>query len=223
MTRETGFYQAPPRSGAVQGATRMAGLNFGAITLPEIRLRLPSVELPSRYRARQGARMRIDAADAPWVSTGFETVRAGGAVARAAVVGERAGAADTEEADDTRSRDARRRSAPEADCEQAKREYEAKLRDLQSKIEDCEKLKRCIEECLKKYPPATTDPDAPTSSLTPPRPPADVGSRPPLQRLPPTQYLGIGDEGLSQAAYNVPLHRLAPNHSSQLSRLPPAN
>ena len=220
MTRETGFYQAPPRSGAIQGPTRMAGLNFGAITLPEIRLRLPSIELPSRYRAQQGARMRIEAADAQWVSTGFETVRAGGAVATPAVVGERAGAA-AEEADDTRSRDARRRSAPEADCEQAKREYEAKLRDLQSKLEDCEKLKRCIEECLKKYPPATTDSDAPTSSLTPPRPPADVGSRP--QRLPPTQFLGIGDEGLSQAAYNVPLRGLASTRQPQLSRLPPTD
>ncbi len=149
-TRETGFYQAPPRSGALQGATNSLGMSLGGLTIPELRFRLPSIELPNLYRSRQGARMLVEPAQAPWVSTGVETVRTGpggGAV----------GGAEDPAAGVNRGGDTKSRGLPTPDCEDVKREYEDKVRELQRKIDDCEKLRRCIEDCLKTYPQAAAE------------------------------------------------------------------
>lgn len=149
-TRETGFYQAPPRSGAFQGATNSLGMSLGGLTFPEIRFRLPSIELPNLYRSRQGARMLVEPAQAPWVSTGVETVRTGpGGVATTG--------AEAPGADVNRGGDAKSRGLPTPDCEDVKREYEEKVRQLQRKIDDCEKLRRCMEDCLKTYPQAAAE------------------------------------------------------------------
>lgn len=142
VTRETGFFQAPPRSGAFQGARNSFGVSLGGLTIPEMRLALPTLELPSLSRSRQNARMLVDSAVAPWVSTGSETVRLGPTGSRTAVAGE-------PEVGENRNRDLQSRGAPNADCEDVKRQYEAKVRELQRKIDDCEQLRRCIEDCLK--------------------------------------------------------------------------
>ena len=147
VPRETGFFQRAAASAPCKGPRASLGLRLGAFTIPELTLRMPSLELPSVVRSREAARMRVSAADAPWVSTGFENVRVGPAVAGATRTQDRA-AGDRGEAD------SKSRSAPAPDCEDVKREYEAKLRELQSKIDDCEKLRRCIEDCLKTYPQA---------------------------------------------------------------------
>ncbi|MFM9068787.1 MAG: hypothetical protein ACKOUR_15865 [Planctomycetota bacterium] len=62
-----GTYVAPPRSGVTVGESRGWGVNGMAITLPSIRLAMPSIELPSLYRASRGAHMRVDSATAPFV------------------------------------------------------------------------------------------------------------------------------------------------------------
>lgn len=146
VQRETGFYQAPPRTGAVQGATRSLGVSLGGITIPEMRLRLPSLELPCCFRSQQSARMMIDSAQAPWVSTGVETVRVGRGVAAAEGSRQRSATDTDTEDDETASR-----GAPETDCQGTKREYEQKLQELQRKIDDCENLKRCLQDCLSDY------------------------------------------------------------------------
>jgi hypothetical protein len=92
--------------------------------------------------------MRVDAAEAPWVSTGTETVRVGPAV------GTRAGVAAEVGAEPRAGEKAKSRAASATDCEDVKREYEAKIQELQRRIDDCEKLRRCIEDCLKTYPQA---------------------------------------------------------------------
>ncbi|MBP90215.1 MAG: hypothetical protein CMJ64_26490 [Planctomycetaceae bacterium] len=45
--QDQGGYQAPPPTGAMEGATREFGLSTGEIELPAIRLRLPRFRLPS--------------------------------------------------------------------------------------------------------------------------------------------------------------------------------
>jgi hypothetical protein len=130
----------------VQGVTRSLGVRLGGIVIPELRLRLPSLELPCCYRTHEGARMMIESAEAPWVSTGVETVRVGGGA-----VAEGSRQRSTDDAD------AASRSAPEADCEGAKREYEEKLQELQRKVDDCEQLKRCLQDCLNDYQRKSTD------------------------------------------------------------------
>ena len=137
VTRETGYFQAPPRTGAFEGASGSVGLRAGAFVIPEIRIPLPSIELPSVFRVRRGAKMRINPAEASWISTGFESR----AVTRAGVVEQRS---------DEQSPKARSRSTE--DCSQLKREYEQKIETLNRKIQDCERLKKCIEDCLDEYP-----------------------------------------------------------------------
>lgn len=67
MLGPRGTYVAPPRSGVAVGESRSWGLNGLAITLPSVRLAMPSIELPSLYRASRAPHMRVDAATAPYV------------------------------------------------------------------------------------------------------------------------------------------------------------
>ncbi|MCE9527455.1 MAG: hypothetical protein K8R36_15540 [Planctomycetales bacterium] len=76
--QETGAYIAPPRTGSMRGATNYRGVDGGSITFPELRLRLPCIELPACFKSRSGARMHIDSAVAPWESHGFVATGAGG-------------------------------------------------------------------------------------------------------------------------------------------------
>lgn len=68
---ETGVYLAPPRSGVMRGPMSFRGVEGASITFPELRLKLPSIQLPSCFHDRSGARMTIDSAVAPWESHGF--------------------------------------------------------------------------------------------------------------------------------------------------------
>ena len=77
VPQEVGGYVAPPRSGTTRGATNYRGMDWGAITLPELRLRMPSFELPHFFHGRSSARMMIDSAVAPWESHGVVNAAAG--------------------------------------------------------------------------------------------------------------------------------------------------
>lgn len=67
-SRPGGVYAAPPASGTTQSSSESFGIRGLALRLPELKLELPSIELPSLYRVRHGRKMRIDAADAPFVT-----------------------------------------------------------------------------------------------------------------------------------------------------------
>ncbi len=65
-----GVFAAPPASGTVAGESNAIGINGPALHFPAMSLRMPTLQLPSITRFRSGARMRIDAAEAPFVSAG---------------------------------------------------------------------------------------------------------------------------------------------------------
>lgn len=163
--RETGFYQAGPRSGALEGGHSTFGFRGGALTLPKIRLELPSIELPSFFRTSYAAKMRVAESEAPWTSTGFQRVT----YAEEAAQGR--GADPQPDARDT----AEPRAAAPADL---KAKYEAKLEELCRKIEACEQMRQQLEQslhcpppyvpaphCAPAPPPAA--PSAPTASCVP--------------------------------------------------------
>ena len=171
-TRETGFYQAPPRTGAVQGPARSFGVNLGGFTLPEIRVRLPSFELPCINRTHQAARMAINPAEAPWVSTGSETVRVGPPAAAGAYAA-RGGPADVAEVDEEPAPDTR--EGPEEDCRGARREYERKIEELNRQLEECERLKQALQQYFDRNGEGAkmldSDPAGdPSETLLPPKP-----------------------------------------------------
>lgn len=66
----SGVFAAPPASGTVAGESNAIGLNGPALHFPAMSLRMPTLQLPSLTRFRSGARMRIDAAEAPFVAQG---------------------------------------------------------------------------------------------------------------------------------------------------------
>jgi hypothetical protein len=135
--REMGSYVAPPRSGVTRGAATFKGLDFGTITLPELRLRMPCFELPHCFHGRSGARMQIDSAVAPWESQGF--------VNAAAPVGDRGAPPQQPESRGACSRAATERAACE-EYTQKLRTYEDELRRLEderTRLEDC--IRKCLE------------------------------------------------------------------------------
>jgi hypothetical protein len=62
-----GFFQSPPPTGAVVGPSEASGVQGAEITFPELRLRLPSIKLPSHFRSRTNAHMVTEAGVAPYV------------------------------------------------------------------------------------------------------------------------------------------------------------
>ena len=136
IPRETGNYVAPPRSGVARGATNFRGFDFGTITFPEIRLRMPSIEFPHCFHARSNAHMRVESTVAPWESHGF--VNAAAPVAGAAAE-ERSGP------EGARDRAAAERTACEEYTQKLKA-YEDELRRLEderSRLEDC--IRKCLD------------------------------------------------------------------------------
>jgi hypothetical protein len=216
VTRETGFYQAPPATGSFQGPTRSFGIAGGAIVLPEMRLRLPSIELPCFHRVREGARMRVHAAEAPWVSTGFETVRVGPATP-IAPDGPRSAPLD----------DSPRQTKDES-CDGLKQEYQRKIEELNRKLQDCEEMKKCIEQCLEKYPHVSVDGNSPSLDESDDQVPTSHSTQEnnfPMRRAPQPPALDDVSHYLSerpqQAAFSTTTQRLP--STSGMRRLPPVS
>jgi len=142
--RETGFYQAGPRTGALEGPSSSLGFRGGALTLPKIRLELPSIELPSLFRSSHTAKMRVSESEAPWTSTGFERVAVSGYDQQA-----RSAPAQARSDDEPKSA----RSGDDDEADKLKREYEKKIEELNRKIIECEQLRKSIESSLRCQPP----------------------------------------------------------------------
>lgn len=62
-----GAFAAPPQSGEVVGESSGFGIRGMSFTLPAITFELPSMRMPSFFRTRRDAHMRVDAANAPFV------------------------------------------------------------------------------------------------------------------------------------------------------------
>lgn len=62
-----GFFQAPPPTGTVQGASESNSVRGAEITFPEIKLRMPSIHFPHWVKHRTHARMITEAGVAPFV------------------------------------------------------------------------------------------------------------------------------------------------------------
>lgn len=159
--REVGAYVAPPRVGSMRAAGLRRGIEGGAITFPEIRLKLPSLELPSLYRSRSQARMEIESAVAPWESHGF--VATGGA---AELAPQRQGAPESAPQRCSASERAAKESAVAEDYARQLKEYERLLRQCERQQDE---LRECIRQCLEKHPggskpPVPTDDSAPLGS-----------------------------------------------------------
>jgi hypothetical protein len=145
--REVGTFIAPPRVGAIRGAINRTGIEGLSITLPELTIRMPSIELPSRYHSRSNARMMIESAQAPFVRTGFETV---GMAQGQAVTGPSGGAAPRESAPLTDDR-GRRESAPFDDIDKKVKEIEEQCRCLKAEAARLENLRRSLDDAWQKH------------------------------------------------------------------------
>lgn len=153
--QETGAYIAPPRSGSTRGATNFHGIDGGSITLPEIRLRFPCIELPACFKSRTSARMHIDSAVAPWESHGYVQtgVSAGDAALRQRI------AALEEEL--KKNEDKGRGASPgdgadrAAIASEAAAKHAKDLEEYKDLLKECEeeqkRLRECIESCLKQH------------------------------------------------------------------------
>ena len=62
------MFSAPATSGEITGATNGIGIRLPALTIPEMRLQLPTVHLPSIVRTSRDAEMYVDGGRAPRVT-----------------------------------------------------------------------------------------------------------------------------------------------------------
>lgn len=63
----TGTFVAPPATGVVTEESVSRGWRGAVIRFPEIRIGLPSIELPSRYKIRHPRKMFVDSSEAAYV------------------------------------------------------------------------------------------------------------------------------------------------------------
>jgi hypothetical protein len=219
VLQEMGAYIAPPRSGSTRGATNFTGIDGGSITLPEIRLRLPSFELPACFKSRAGARMNVDSAVAPWESHGFVQtgVGAGDLALRQRIAALEEELKNKESKPRGGSGDAADRAAQERG---AAEDYAKKLQEYEDLLKRCEeeqqKLRECIQNCLEQHQgrgssaplqkPETKSPrQAPTQApddktIGPPPIPTDTRFR----RMPPVDFEEIPASYQGESTYLEP-------------------
>lgn len=66
-SQPAGVFAAPAQAGEVVGESNGFGIRGMSFTLPAITFELPSIRMPSFFRTRRDAHMRMDAANAPFV------------------------------------------------------------------------------------------------------------------------------------------------------------
>jgi len=155
LPKEQGAYVAPPRVGATRSAMVQRGVETGAITFPELKLKFPCIELPACFASRSQARMQVESAVAPWESHGFVNAAAG---TNEALLLKRI--ADLEKALDEKAAPAAKGTESAADLaareKAAAEDYARKLEEYQRLLEQCEKqqeeLRACIRQCLEQHP-----------------------------------------------------------------------
>jgi hypothetical protein len=143
IPQEVGAYIAAPRTGTTRGGTNYRGVDLGGITFPEIRLRLPAIELPACFRGHTAARMMVDSSVAQWQSQGYVNAAAG--PNEAALRGEidRLQKELDQRGDPRSAQD--RASLERAACE----EYTQKLRQYEQQLQRINDERRALEECIR--------------------------------------------------------------------------
>jgi hypothetical protein len=164
--REVGAFVAPPRVGAMRGPVARRGIEGGAITLPEIRLKLPCIEWPCVYHSRSQPRMEIESAIAPWESHGYVPAVGAGELAR-----QKEGAPESAPDRCSASERAGKESAAAEDYARQLKEYERLLKQCEQQQSE---LRECIRRCLENHPGAASGDSAPLGSERSPaqKPPA---------------------------------------------------
>jgi hypothetical protein len=135
---ETGVYLAPPRSGVTRGPVTYRGVEGASITFPELKLKFPSIRLPSCFHDHSGARMTIDSAVAPWESHGYAN----------------AYAAQNETALRQQVQQLQDRGASSGDDRAAREAAENHLKSTQDELERlrCEVNRlRQLDDCIRQY------------------------------------------------------------------------
>lgn len=135
-TPASGFYQAPPRTGYQQAASGGYGILGGAFVIPEIRIALPRIELPSVVKLRHPARMFVNPAEAMWVSTGA-----------APATTPAAPRSTPEQAGESRGV----RATIDPEIRALRQQYHEKLDELNRRLEECDELRRKMERTLEGY------------------------------------------------------------------------
>ncbi|WP_254513649.1 hypothetical protein [Anatilimnocola floriformis] len=67
--QQPGVFVQPPATGTVQGPIEQTTVEGAELSFPELRLRMPSLRMPTVSRSRQNARMVLDQAHAPFVES----------------------------------------------------------------------------------------------------------------------------------------------------------
>jgi len=186
VREETGAFVAPPRTGVTRGAINRIGVEGLSLTLPEIRLTTPRLELPSFFHSHAEARMTLDRAEAPYVRTGYQMVGTGRYFETDRDAVDERGAADDRARDEAQPRSTR--AADE--CEEELRRLREKYRQLDEEARRLEALRDCLERCREEYLRAGGAPvrgDGPeeidrgpayrTPHQGPPQPPPEKGAR----------------------------------------------
>ena len=184
VPRQMGAYVTPPRSGVMRGPVNFAGLDFGTITLPELKLKFPSIELPACFSGRSDARLMMDSGVAPWQVYGVENAAAVPAeeILRAEVGRlqdelKRRGATDPRSAEECAAAE---RSACE-EYTQKLRQYEEQLRRINA---ERQALEQCIRQCLEAHNRAADIPPADMNCVGPRKGPQQAPESLPYQPLP---------------------------------------
>lgn len=145
---QAGSYVAPPATGEVAGESRSMGVRGLGIRIPEIRLELPTVQLPSLVKFRRGPEMHIESGRAPFVNqsaAAFGQIHTGGV----APLMQSAPAPVQQSAPAPKSKpDPEPQSAPAPTCTPPHCTSEAKVRQLRREMEAARERILALQDSL---------------------------------------------------------------------------
>lgn len=166
-----GAFMAPPPAGRTRSPSRTLGIRGLAIKLPELTLRLPTIELPSIVRYSSNQRMELEGGVAPFVSMPTSQLALAGR--RSESGSRRPEAGDPEDGEDDAEEEAYQQK-----CEEL-RQLEASLREKHDRLQrQCNELDRflmqlkCQPRCKQYQHPPLPPPNMPEEIRPPGKPSA---------------------------------------------------
>jgi hypothetical protein len=144
---QAGSYVAPPATGEVAGESRSMGVRGLGIRIPEIRLELPTVQLPSLVKFRRGPEMHIESGRAPFVNqsaAAFGQIHTGGV----APLMQSAPVQQSAPAPQSKPADPEPQSAPAPTCTPPHCTSEAKIRQLRREMDAARERILALQDSL---------------------------------------------------------------------------